>query len=76
MKLSLQIKGITLGAVAGLAAVGIAFAAGELIRPRPNTPSGAQESLTIPTEGTPARAIASPAGAMVERQGDSGQAQR
>jgi len=28
------------------------------------------------TEGTPARAIASPAGAMVERQGDSGQAQR
>ena len=56
MKLSLQIKGITLGAVAGLAAVGIAFAAGELIRPKPNAPSGTQESLTIPTEGTPARA--------------------
>jgi mono/diheme cytochrome c family protein len=56
MKLSLQIKGITLGAVAGLAAVGIAFATGELIRPKPSATSGAQESLAVPAEGTSARA--------------------
>ena len=54
MKLSLQIKGIILGAVSGLAAVGIAFAAGEMIRPKPTATSGAPETLAIPTSGTQA----------------------
>ena len=54
MKLSLQIKGIILGAVSGLAAVGIAFAAGELIRPKLTATSEAPETLTIPTVGTQA----------------------
>ena len=54
MKLSLQIKAIILAAVSGLAAVGIAFAAGEMIRPAPTATSGAREALAIPTAGTPA----------------------
>src|SRR5438876_6157717 len=52
MKLSLQIKGIILGTVSGLAAVGIAFAAGEMIRPKSTATSGGQERLVIPTAGT------------------------
>ena len=52
MKLSLQIKAITLAAVSGLAAVGIAFAAGEMIRPKPTATSRAGERLAIPTAGT------------------------
>ena len=35
MKLSLQLKGIILGTVSGLAAIGIAFAAGERLQPKP-----------------------------------------
>lgn len=54
MKLSLQIKGIILGTVSGLAAVGIAFAAGEMIRPKSTAISGAPEGLVIPTAGTTA----------------------
>ena len=54
MKLSLQSKGIILGTVSGLAAVGIAFAAGEMIRPKPTATSGARERLAIPTAGTQA----------------------
>ena len=54
MKLSLQIKGIILGTVSGLAAVGIAFAACEMIRPKPTTTSRAPERLAIPTDGTQA----------------------
>jgi mono/diheme cytochrome c family protein len=54
MKSSLQIKGIVLGTVSGLAAIGIAFAAGEMIRPKPIVTSGAPESLVIPTAGTQA----------------------
>jgi mono/diheme cytochrome c family protein len=55
MKLSLHIKGIILGTVSGLAAVGLAFAAGEMIRPKPIATSGAPERLAIPTPGTQAR---------------------
>ena len=54
MKLSLQIKGIILGTVSGLAAVGIAVAAGELIRPKQTATSGTPETLAIPTAGTQA----------------------
>ena len=54
MKLSLQLKGIILGTVAGLAAIGIAFAAGEIFRLRPTAASGAVEALVIPPAGTPA----------------------
>src|SRR5712672_2120962 len=56
MKLSLQIKGITLGAIAGLAAVGIAFAAGVMIRPTPTAASVAHEGLAVPAEDTQVRA--------------------
>jgi cytochrome c oxidase cbb3-type subunit 3 len=52
MTLSLQIKGIILGTVSGVAAVGIAFAAGEMIRPKPTATSRASEELAIPTAGT------------------------
>ncbi|HTA29738.1 MAG TPA: cytochrome c [Candidatus Cybelea sp.] len=53
MKLSRKLKGITLGAVAGLAAIGIALAAGELFQTRPAaTSNGAEETLEIPPAGT------------------------
>jgi mono/diheme cytochrome c family protein len=55
MKLSLQLKGTILGTVSGLAAIGIAFAAGEMFHPKP-PPSGAAEELVIPPAGTPANA--------------------
>ena len=54
MKLSLQLKGIILGTVAGLAAIVIAFAAGEIFQLRPTAASGAVEALVIPPAGTPA----------------------
>src|SRR5438552_1165474 len=54
MKLSLQLKGIILGIVAGLAAIGIAFAAAEMFQPKPAAASGATEALVIPPAGTPA----------------------
>ena len=54
MKLSLQIKGIILGTVSGLAAIGIAFAAGEMLQPKPTAASGATEAPVIPPAGTPA----------------------
>src|SRR6266571_3851920 len=54
MKLSLELKGIILGTVAGLAAIGIAFAAGGMVQPRPTAASGAAEALVIPPTGTPA----------------------
>src|SRR5580658_2506196 len=54
MKLSLKLKGIILGAVAGLAAIGIAFAAGEIFQARPAPASGAEPALVIPSAGTPA----------------------
>ena len=54
MKLSLQLKGIILGTIAGLAAIGIAFAAAEIFRLRTTAASGAVEALVIPPAGTPA----------------------
>ena len=54
MKLSLEIKATVLGTISALAAVGIAFAAGNAFRPPPVTSSGGVEALVIPPEGTPA----------------------
>jgi mono/diheme cytochrome c family protein len=52
MKLSLKLKGIILGSFAGLAAIGIAFAAGEIFQPKPAAASGAAEALLVPPAGT------------------------
>src|SRR5881394_1106510 len=54
MNLSLQHKAAILGAIAGLAAIGIAFAAAEMFQPKPAVASGAVEALVIPPAGTPA----------------------
>ena len=43
-----------LGTVAGLAAIGIAFAAAEMFQPKPAAASSAAEALVIPPAGTPA----------------------
>ena len=55
MKFSLELKGIILGTVSGLAAVGIAFAAGEIIRPKTTAAPGATAGLVIPPAGTQER---------------------
>ena len=54
MKLSLELTGMILGTVAGLAAIGVAFAAAEMFQPKPAAASGAGEALAIPPAGTPA----------------------
>jgi mono/diheme cytochrome c family protein len=54
MKLSLELKGLILGTVAGLAAIGVAFAAAEMFQPKPAAASGPADALGIPPEGTPA----------------------
>jgi cytochrome c551 len=48
MKVSLQIKGSILGIVSGLMAIGIAFAVGEIIKPK----AAASEKLLVPRAGT------------------------
>ena len=55
MKLSLEIKGIILGTVSGLAAVGISFATGEILRPKATAVYSATERPAIPADGTPER---------------------
>lgn len=52
MRLSLKLKGIILATVSGLAAIGIALAAGEIFQTRPTVAPGAEEVLTIPPPGT------------------------
>ena len=56
MKLSLERKGILLATISGLAAVGMAFAAGEIIRPKeaPAPESPATAGSVIPPVGTQA----------------------
>jgi mono/diheme cytochrome c family protein len=49
---SIELKGIILAAVSGMAAVSLAFAAGEMIRPKATDASSASERLTIPPAGT------------------------
>lgn len=55
MKLSLELKGMILGAVSGLAAVTVALTAGAMVRPKTAIASGATERLVIPPAGTPQR---------------------
>jgi len=54
MKSSLGLKGMALATASGLAAVGIAIAAGGMIRPKPDPALGATGGLVIPTVGTQA----------------------
>src|SRR6266566_4247072 len=51
MKFSPELKAMVLATVSGLAAISIAFAAGEIIRPKA---AAAPEPLVIPSAGTPA----------------------
>ena len=52
MRLPLEIKATILGTVSGLAAVGLAFAAGEIIKPKATPMPGGTETLVIPPAGT------------------------
>jgi mono/diheme cytochrome c family protein len=54
MKLSLERKGVILATVSGLAAIGMAFAAGGIIRPKQAAESPATTSSVIPPAGTQA----------------------
>ena len=51
MKLSLELKGIILGTVSGLVAIGIGFAGGDIFHPRPTAISGG-DKLAIPPANT------------------------
>jgi mono/diheme cytochrome c family protein len=52
MKISLEIKGIVLGAVAAAGAMGFALAAGEIIRPTNQVVSGQAQNSAIPPAGS------------------------
>lgn len=52
MRLSLQLKAIILGTVSGLAAIGMAFAAGEVFQRSSAAPAASGDGLTIPAAGT------------------------
>src|SRR5580692_9494707 len=52
MKLSLERKGLILGTASGLVAMGLAFAGGEMLQPKPAADSGAEEALVHPPAGT------------------------
>jgi len=54
MKLSLERKAIILATVSGLAAIGMALAAGEIIRPKQAAESPATASSVVPPTGTQA----------------------
>ncbi len=54
MTLSPRLKGIILATASGLAAIGVALAAGELFQVWPNAAPGTNEALVIPPPGTPA----------------------
>ena len=54
MRSSLELKGLILGTVSALAAIGIAVAAGEMVRPKATADSGATAKLVVPPAGTPA----------------------
>ena len=55
MKLSLEMKGILLGTGSGLVALSIAFAAGEVLRPKATAASITTKGLAILPSGTQAR---------------------
>jgi mono/diheme cytochrome c family protein len=52
MKLSLQLKAMILGTVSGLAAIGIAFATGELFQRCSAASAASGEGVAIPAAGT------------------------
>ena len=52
MKLSLQLKAIILGTVSGLAALGIALAAGEMFQRLSAASAASGDGLAIPAAGT------------------------
>src|SRR5277367_3043910 len=52
MNLSIQLKAIILGTLSGLAAVGIAFAAGEIFQRSSAASVSGGDGLAIPAEGT------------------------
>ncbi|HSU55994.1 MAG TPA: cytochrome c [Candidatus Dormibacteraeota bacterium] len=54
MKLSLERKGIILATVSGLTAIGMALAAGEIIRPKQAAEAAAKAPSAIPPAGTQA----------------------
>jgi len=54
VKISLEGKGILLAMISGLAALGMAFAAGGIIRPKRAVESPATTGLVIPPAGTEA----------------------
>jgi mono/diheme cytochrome c family protein len=53
MRLSLQLKATILGTVSGLAAIGMAFAAGEMFQHSSAASAASGDGLTIPPAGTP-----------------------
>jgi len=55
MKLSLEVKAIIIGSIAGLTAVGIPFASGGMLQPKAASMSGATEGILVPAPGTQAR---------------------
>src|SRR5258708_6293431 len=52
MKLSIELKGIILGTISGLAALGMAFATGEMFHSRPTTTARLTETLVVPPADT------------------------
>jgi mono/diheme cytochrome c family protein len=52
MKLSLQLKAIILGTISGLAAIGMAFAAGEMFQRSSAASAASGDGLAIPVAGT------------------------
>ena len=52
MKLSFQLRAKMLGTVSGLAAIGIAFAAGEIFQDSSAASAASGDGLTIPASGT------------------------
>jgi mono/diheme cytochrome c family protein len=52
MRLPRQLKGIILAVMSSFAALGIAFAAGEMIRPATAAASGNVQTLAVPPAGT------------------------
>ena len=52
MKLSLEVKAIIIGSIAGLTAVGIPFAAGGILQQKTGHVSGATQGILVPAPGT------------------------
>jgi mono/diheme cytochrome c family protein len=55
MKISIVLKGITLGSLSVLAAIGMAVAAGGMFRPNASATPGSAENSVLPVKGAPER---------------------